>query len=129
MKDIDQYALEFKYAKYANLLKNCNIVASSEQYIVLCVETMAKANEINELDENSEFSSFTLELFKKKKKVFALVPEQRDDAIEAFVKGQKENNLPEPLAFIFDETKETSEEDEQIEVMKTLFSNIEIKED
>lgn len=129
MKDVDLYALELNYAKYANLLKHCNIVASGDQYIVLCVETMAKANEINELDENSEFLSFTLELFKKKKKVFALVPEQRDEAIDKFVTCQKENNLPEPLQFKFNETKERSEEDEQIETMKSLFSELEIKED
>lgn len=129
MRNIDSYALEFNYAKYANLLKNCNIIASANQYIILCVESMAKANEINELDKNSEFLSFTQELLKKKKKVFALVPDQRDEIIEEFIKRQKENNLPEPISFEFKETKEVNEEDEQIENIKSLFKNVEIMED
>ena len=127
IQSVDRYALDLAHAKYANLLKNCNIIASGEQYIVLCVETMAKANEINDLDKNSEFLNFTLELFKKKKKIFALIPQQRDEAIDAFVKCQKEGNLPEPIRFVFKE--EVKQEDEKITVIKSLFQNIEIKED
>ncbi len=127
MQDIQMYALDMKYAKYANLLKNCNIIASAKQYIILCVETVAKANEINDLDKNSEFLDFTLELFKKKKKIFALVPQQRDEAIDEFVRCQKEGRLPEPIAFEFKE--EVKQEDEKLTVIKSLFQDIEIKED
>lgn len=129
MRSLDTYALEFKYAKYANLLKNCNIIASSSQYIILCVESMAKANEINELDKNSEFLIFTQELLKKKKKVFALVPDQRDEVIEDFIRRQKENNLPSPISFEFKEVEKVVKEDDPIMNVKSLFENVEIKED
>lgn len=127
MQEVDQYAFDLTHAKYANLLKNCNIIASADQYIILCVETVAKANEINDLDKNSEFLNFTLELFKKKKKVFALVPQQRDEAIDEFVRCQKEGRLPEPISFVFKEEEKV--EDEKITVIKSLFQDIEIKED
>lgn len=129
MRSLDTYALELKYAKYANLLKNCNIIASSPQYIILCVESMAKANEINELDKNSEFLMFTQELLKKKKKVFALVPDQRDEVIEDFIRRQKENNLPNPVSFEFKEEEKVVKEDDPIMNVKSLFENVEIKED
>lgn len=129
MRNLDTYAFELNYAKYANLLKNCNIVASATQYIILCVESMAKANEINELDKNSEFLTFTQELLKKKKKVFALVPDQRDEVINEFIKRQKENNLPESVSFELSEKEKFKEEDSQIENIKSLFKNIDIKED
>lgn len=129
MRSLDAYALEFNYAKYANLLKNSNIIASSSQYIILCVETMAKANEINELDKNSEFLIFTQELLKKKKKVFALVPDQRDEVIDEFKRRQKENNLPEPITFEFKEKEKIVKEDDPINNIKSLFENVEIKED
>lgn len=129
MRSLDTYALELKYAKYANLLKNCNIIASSPQYIILCVVSMAKANEINELDKNSEFLMFTQELLKKKKKVFALVPDQRDEVIEDFIRRQKENNLPNPISFEFKEEEKVVKVDDPIMNVKSLFENVEIKED
>lgn len=129
MRSLDAYALELNYAKYANLLKNCNIIASASQYIILCVESMAKANEINELDKNSEFLMFTQELLKKKKKVFALVPDQRDEVIDEFVRRQKENNLPSPISFEFKDKEEIVKEDDPIMNIKSLFENVEIKED
>ncbi|MDD3049275.1 MAG: DNA polymerase III subunit gamma/tau [Bacilli bacterium] len=130
MRNIDTYTFDLNYAKYANLLKNCNIIASASQYIILCVETMVKANEINELDKNSEFLLFTEELLKKKKKVFALVPDQRDEIIEEFIRRKKEDNLPEAITFEFKETiEEEKKEDNQIENVKSLFKNVEIMED
>lgn len=128
MRNIDQYLLEIKYAKYASLLRNCNIIASASQYIVLCVESSAKANEINELDKNSEFISFTEEVLKKRKKVFALVPDERDDAINEFIKRNRSNNLPKPITFTWEDTSKEIK-DEKIELVKSLFENVEIKED
>lgn len=129
MVELENYTLELDYAKYANLLKNANIIASAPQYLILCVESIAKANEINELNENDEFLQFTQKLLNKKKKVFALVPDQRDEAIEAFVKRQKSGTLPKPIVFEFTEVKTVETEDEQIKMVKSLFTNVKIEED
>lgn len=128
MKDLTSYLLDFEVAKYAHLLKNSTIVASGETYMIICVDSEIKANEINDLDKNSEFIKFTQKLLQKGKKVFALTVEQRNEVIDMFKQRHANGTLPEPYSFeIKEEVKK--EEDEQIKNLKMLFNEIEIRED
>ena len=53
--NLDFYMMDLNYAKYANLLKNCSILASGSNYIVLCTDNQPEANEINEADQQDKF--------------------------------------------------------------------------
>lgn len=60
--------MDLNYAKYANLLKNCSILASGSNYIVLCTDNQPEANEINEADQQDKFGELMVKLLEKNKK-------------------------------------------------------------
>lgn len=129
---IDQYTVEFQWAKPANTLKNTDIMASSEKYIILTVDNQAEANDINERDSHNEFKEFTKELLHTYKKVFAVPKDQGKRIVELFKERMINNTLPEPL--IFEEQKENKiveKEKTDVEVVLDLFgeNNIVITEE
>lgn len=129
-QNINHYTMELQWARVANLLKNGKIFASAESYLVLIVNNQAEANEINESDSRNEFLSFSRELFKKQKKIFAITNDQSLRVTDNFRKRMNDGTLPEPIAFKIKEEvkeKELSQED----LMIDLFGkeNILITED
>ena len=129
---IDQYTINLKWGKYANLIKHANIVGSGNNYIVLGVDNQAEANQINEIDSNNEFSEFLEELLKKSKKVFAVSREQQQRVILSFKDRMINGTLPEPV--VIEDVivrKEVIKEKSQDEIVIDLFGkeNITIMED
>lgn len=113
-KRLPEYTMELKWAKAANLLKTCKIMASGSTYLILTVGSQAEANEINEKDSKNEFLEFTIELLKKGKKIFAVTNEQQIRVTNNFRERMNENSLPEPRNFeikIDKEEKEITQED------------------
>lgn len=130
-KKLPDYTMELKWAKAANLLKTCKIMASGSTYLILTVGSQAEANEINEKDSRNEFLEFTLELLNKGKKIFAVTNEQQLRVTNNFRERMNENSLPEPKEFTI-EMKESKEKDiTQEELVIDLFGkdNVMITED
>lgn len=132
MKILD-YTMELQWAKEANLLKNSRIMASSDSYCVLILESQIIVNEINEKNKQNEFGKFTMELLKKSKKIFAVTFEQSQRVTELFRKKMSEGSLPEPIQFqtVYELKEEVPKEPTQEEIITDLFGkeNIIITED
>ena len=96
-KHIEEYTINLKWAKFANLIKHGKIVGAGSNYIVLAVDNQAEANQINELDSNNELCAFLQELLKKSKKIFAISAEQNKRVIGAFKERMVNGTLPDPI--------------------------------
>lgn len=121
-KQLPNYYLNSTWARYANLLREHNLVASGKDYIVVSVSNQPIANEINEQDSQGSFVEFMYVLLLKKKKVFAITEEEQKEIIQEFIQRQKMGTLPQPAAI--------QVEVNSLELAKNLFGeeNIEIKE-
>ena len=121
-QQIHRYTMELQWARVANLLKNSRIFASAESYMVLIVNNQAEANEINESDSRNEFVSFSSELLKKQKKIFAITNEQSLRVTEEFRNRRNSGTLPSPIHFQLNVNKEVKEaEPSQEDIMIDLF--------
>ncbi len=114
--------MELQWARVANLLKNSRLFASGESYLVLIVNNQAEANEINESDSRNEFVSFSSELLKKQKKIFAITNEQSLRVTDEFRNRRNSGTLPSPIQFQVDVNKEVkASEPSQEDIMIDLF--------
>ena len=122
LEKLSNYYLSPAWARYANLLRDMNLVASGKEYIIVGVKNEAIANEINELDAQGAFIDFMEVLLSKKKKVFAITNEEQKQLINEFIQRQKSHTLPEAASVKLEE--------DSLELVKNLFGeeNIEIKE-
>lgn len=131
-KRIEEYTINLKWAKFANLIKHGKIVGAGSNYIVLAVDNQAEANQINELDSNNELCAFLQELLKKSKKIFAISAEQNKRVIGAFKERMVNGTLPEPVRVesVIVNNEETREKT-QDEIVLDLFGkdNITVMEE
>ena len=123
MTKLSDYLFDLDWAKYANLLNGCTITASGSQYMVLCCDNQAAANEINELDSSNQFIRFTTKLLEKNKKVFAITKEQEQRVIKQFREAMQTHTLPEPMTFeeLTEIQMEEVKEKTEIELVEELF--------
>ncbi len=121
-KTLANYYLNPTWARYANLLRESKLIASSNQYIVVAVNNEAIANEINEQDAQGGFIEFMEVLLLKKKKIYALTEDENTQIVAVFRIRQKEGTLP--------SAAEISTEKSSLDLVKKLFGeeNIDIKE-
>lgn len=121
-KTLANYYLNPTWARYANLLRESKLIASSNQYIVVAVNNEAIANEINEQDAQGGFIEFMEVLLLKKKKIYALTEDENTQILAVFRIRQKEGTLP--------SAAEISTEESSLDLVKKLFGeeNIDIKE-
>lgn len=112
-RDLPDYLNELDWAKYANAIKNTEIVASGKNYIVLSAASTIEAKEINQIEQKEEFLSFTNQLLGISKKVFAIDHEQRKRVIGRFKEQMIQGKLPEPVHI------EVKKEKKQKETVKT----------
>ena len=111
--DLPEYLNELDWAKYANAIKNTEIVASGKNYIVLSAASTIEAKEINQIEQKEGFLSFTNQLLGISKKVFAIDHEQRKRVIGRFKEQMIQGKLPEPVHI------EVKKEKKQKETVKT----------
>lgn len=130
-KNIPNYTMELKWARAANLLKSCKIMASGDTYLILTVSSQAEANEINEKDSKDEFLDFTFELLQKGKKIFAVTNEQQIRVTNNFRERMSNHTLPEPIVFTIEKEKPKEKEITTEEMVIDLFGkdNVTITED
>ena len=128
--NIGQFISSLEFGKYAATLRNSSIMASGSNYIVVCVSSEIFAKQINEFELNYGYEDFTEVLLGKAKKVFALDKTQQSRVLDEFKERMISGNLPEPYQVRLKRKDAESENDMSIEDhMKSLFPNIEIKED
>lgn len=128
--NIGQFISSLEFGKYAATLRNSSIMASGSNYIVVCVSNEIFAKQINELELNYGYEDFMEVLLGKAKKVFALDKTQQSRVKDEFKERMISGNLPEPYQVRLKRKDKESENNMSIEDhMKSLFPNIEIKED
>lgn len=128
--NIGQFISSLEFGKYAATLRNSSIMASGSNYIVVCVSSEIFAKQINEFELNYGYEDFTEVLLGKAKKVFALDKTQQSRVLDEFKERMISGNLPEPYQVCLKRKDAESENNMSIEDhMKSLFPNIEIKED
>ena len=128
--NIGQFISSLEFGKYAATLRNSSIMASGSNYIVVCVSSEIFAKQINEFELNYGYEDFTEVLLGKAKKVFALDKTQQSRVKDEFKERMISGNLPERCQVRLKRKDKESENNMSIEDhMKSLFPNIEIKED
>lgn len=128
--NIGQFISSLEFGKYAATLRNSTIMASGSNYIVVCVSSEIFAKQINEFELNYGYEDFMEVLLGKAKKVFALDKTQQSRVLDEFKERMISGNLPEPFQVHLKRKDAESENNMNIEDhMKSLFPNIEIKED
>lgn len=128
--NIGQFISSLEFGKYAATLRNSTIMASGSNYIVVCVSSEIFAKQINEFELNYGYEDFMEVLLGKVKKVFALDKTQQSRVLDEFKERMISGNLPEPFQVHLKRKDAESENNMSIEDhMKSLFPNIEIKED
>lgn len=128
--NIGQFISSLEFGKYAATLRNSSIMASGSNYIVVCVSNEIFAKQINEFELNYGYEDFMEVLLGKAKKVFALDKTQQSRVKDKFKERMISGNLPEPYQVRLKRKDKESENNMSIEDhMKSLFPNIEIKED
>ena len=128
--NIGQFISSLEFGKYAATLRNSSIMASGSNYIVVCVSSEIFAKQINEFELNHGYEDFMEVLLGKAKKVFALNKTQQSRVLDEFKERMISGNLPEPYQVRLKRKDAESENNMSIEDhMKSLFPNIEIKED
>ena len=128
--NIGQFISSLEFGKYAATLRNSTIMASGSNYIVVCVSSEIFAKQINEFELNYGYEDFMEVLLGKAKKVFALDKTQQSRVKDEFKERMISGNLPEPYQVRLKRKDKESENNMSIEDhMKSLFPNIEIKED
>lgn len=128
--NIGQFISSLEFGKYAATLRNSTIMASGSNYIVVCVSSEIFAKQINEFELNYGYEGFMEVLLGKAKKVFALDKTQQSRVLDEFKERMISGNLPEPFQVHLKRKDAESENNMSIEDhMKSLFPNIEIKED
>ncbi|MEG0360327.1 MAG: DNA polymerase III subunit gamma/tau [Longicatena sp.] len=127
-KKIENYLMDLKWAKSASSLKNCGILGSGSNYLVVCVDSQSEANEINEKDSRNEFNNIMVDLLGKNKKIFAVCKQQQKTIIDEFMNRMKNGTLPEPIQIEDVKIKEDKiVEETQEEVILNLFGEDNIK--
>lgn len=128
--NIGQFISSLEFGKYAATLRNSSIMASGSNYIVVYVSSEIFAKQINEFELNYGYEDFMEVLLGKAKKVFALDKTQQSRVLDEFKERMISGNLPEPYQVRLKRKDAESENNMSIEDhMKSLFPNIEIKED
>ena len=128
--NIGQFISSLEFGKYAATLRNSTIMASGSNYIVVCVSSEIFAKQINEFELNYGYEDFMEVLLGKAKKVFALDKTQQSRVKDEFKERMISGNLPDPYQVRLKRKDSESENNMSIEDhMKSLFPNIEIKED
>lgn len=128
--NIGQFISSLEFGKYAATLRSSSIMASGSNYIVICVSSEIFAKQINEFELNYGYEDFMEVLLGKAKKVFALDKTQQSRVLDEFKERMISGNLPEPYQVRLKRKDAESENNMSIEDhMKSLFPNIEIKED
>ena len=128
----NNYLASIEYGKYANLVNKAEIVAASEDNLIISVSSKAVSDEINILAETDVMQEFITTLIGSEKNLFSVTTEEKMALIEEFKKRREAGTLPEPVFRKKEEVEEELiEENEPLSKVEELFGkgNIDIEEE
>lgn len=130
MSQNEYYLSDLKFGRFASTLRNAHIVASGKNYMIVGVNSEIEAKEINSLQLEEGYESFTESILGVTKVVFALDSKQEQKVLEDFKIRWAEKTLPEAAEVqIVRKSKVSSPQNTKEEQMKELFPTLEIVED
>lgn len=131
LKDNDMYLSDLDAAKYASTLRNVNLVASGNTYMIVSVKSEIQAKEINAMQLEEGYENYTEQLLGTPKVVFAVDSAQHNRVIDEFRQRMLTHTLPEAAEVIIQPKLEKSEVREETieEKMKNYFPDITIIDD
>ncbi|WP_273477051.1 DNA polymerase III subunit gamma/tau [Faecalicoccus acidiformans] len=130
MSQNEYYLSDLKFGRFASTLRNAHIVASGKNYMIVGVNSEIEAKEINSLQLEEGYESFTESILGVTKVVFALDSKQEQKVLEDFKIRWAEKTLPEAAEVqIVRKSKASSPQNTKEEQMKELFPTLEIVED
>lgn len=131
LKDNDMYLSDLDAAKYASTLRNVNLVASGNTYMIVSVKSEIQAKEINAMQLEEGYENYTEQLLGTPKVVFAVDSAQHNRVIDEFRQRMLIHTLPEAAEVIIQPKLEKSEVREETieEKMKNYFPGITIIDD
>ncbi|WP_346671140.1 DNA polymerase III subunit gamma/tau [Faecalicoccus acidiformans] len=130
MSQNEYYLSDLKFGRFASTLRNAHIVASGKNYMIVGVNSEIEAKEINSLQLEEGYESFTESILGVTKVVFALDSKQEQKVLEDFKIRWAEKTLPEAAEVqIVRKSKVSSPQNTKKEQMKELFPTLEIVED
>ncbi len=94
-KLLKSYENSLEFAKYARLLMDSYIVASSEDSLIVSVLTKGVANDVNQATDDESISAFVKEVIKKDKYLVAITKSEEVDLISLFRERKAAGSLPE----------------------------------
>lgn len=130
MSQNEYYLSDLKFGRFASTLRKAHIVASGKNYMIVGVNSEIEAKEINSLQLEEGYESFTESILGVTKVVFALDSKQEQKVLEDFKIRWAEKTLPEAAEVqIVRKSKVSSPQNTKEEQMKELFPTLEIVED
>lgn len=130
----NKYQFDIKYAKYANLLKTAEIVAASEDSLILSVANKSIANEINNFSDTDEMQELLMQVLGNDRCVVALIAEERSRLIDLFKIRRSNGSLPSSKSYIKEKIEQKVETPRNLSVEDKVIQlfgqgNVIIKED
>ena len=130
----NKYQFDIQYAKYANLLKSAEIVAASEDSLILAVTNKSIANEINNFSDTDELQELLVKVLGNDRCVVALIAEERTKLIELFKVRRSNGTLPSSKNYIKEKVEQKIETPKNLSVEEKVIQlfgqgNVIIKED
>ena len=130
----NKYQFDIKYAKYANLLKTAEIVAASEDSLILSVANKSIANEINNFSDTDEMQELLMQVLGNDRCVVALIAEERSRLIDLFKIRRSNGSLPSSKNYIKEKIEQKVETPRNLSVEDKVIQlfgqgNVIIKED
>lgn len=130
LSNIKNYVHDLVYAKYANMMQSCQLIASGTNYLMIEVKTKIEANEINEQENIEAYAHFMKQVLGKVKRVIALTAEDKYEAIQSFMDRRNANTLPNPIVLEDIQIKEKNQATEEDILIDLLGDhNLRIEED
>lgn len=94
LQEVNQYTMNFEYAKYASQLQLMNLIAAGENYLLFKTQNQLVANQYNEIQKSEHHQKFMKELFGEPKYIFVIDDGQASELIEEFKTRSKTGSLP-----------------------------------
>ena len=130
LRQLEIYLADMHYAKFAASLRGTSVVASGNNYMIVCTNHILEARSINELEATYGYEAFTKQLLGKEKKVIAIEKQQHIRVIQSFKNHMKEGTLPDPIHITLNKKdEETNREASEEDKLKSIFPTIEIIDD
>lgn len=113
---LESKSRDLSCAKCATILKSTMIVASGDDFVVITSDTVAEANQINDLQLNQELYFFLKEQLELDKMIYAVSKENFIEITQVFKEKMSSNQLPDSAQItkykkvVTKEKKKTSEE-------------------